>query len=247
MRRENPVVREAIIEVGFEAITKESIFSEYNQAVLSQYPNFTPIPQQTTTFEVGPNGVLPAQYALQQFVRYISSDRSAALTLSQNSLAFHILEPYPGWEDVSQRFSFAWGKVIETLQPNGVTQLSVRYINTIACLEQTETLDYWLKANEFLPPAILQSYPLSPCQIQKNTNGGSDYQRVTVQKIITGKEAEPEGVFVWEIGCWKTERLPASIEPVMQAVNLLHDTEQTIFDTAVGPNLDRLMNNLIIQ
>jgi uncharacterized protein (TIGR04255 family) len=236
----NAVVQEAICFLGFEATAGEDIFSAYYERVRQEYPNFTPVPQQTITWGFSPEGPLPPQQSLQQLMRYSRQDRSALLTLAPDTLALHLLRPYPGWEEVLTHIRFAWGKMVDTIRPTAVTRLGLRYINAIPSHSETERLGYWLKSNDFLPPAVLDSYPMTPCYIEKNS-GPEDTHRVSVAKVFSGKE--PYGVFVWEIERVRAGRFDTSTDQVAALADELHRKVRFVFDTAVGPNLEILMNS----
>lgn len=239
MRLKNAVVQEAICFLGFEATVEESVFAAYYDKVRNEYPQFTPVSQQTTTWGFGPEGPLPPQQSLQQLMRYARKDRSAVITLSPDTFALHILYPYPGWQEVLMHIRFAWGQLIETIQPTTVNRLALHYINAIPSNAETEKLGHWLKPNDFLPSAVLDSYPLAPCQIQWNS-GQENMYRVSVAKAFPGNN--PYGAFIWEIERVKTGQFGISAEQVVPALNSLHDEVRHVFDTAVGPNLTTLMN-----
>ena len=231
MPRRNPVVQEAICFVGFEGTATDSLFTDYHRLVATEYPNLLPVS-------------VPEELASQQFMRFARTGGEVALTLSLNSLTLHVLPPYPGWDQVERRLFFAWETLLQATSLNAstplmVTYLVVRYINVIPCRSESETLGYWLEANDFLPAALLESDPLTRCQVQRNTNGGADFQRVTVQKSFSGTNTE--GVFVWEIERGQAASFLATPQGIVKALSDLHDGVRKTFDSAIGPNLQHLM------
>ena len=171
----SPILQEAICFVGFEAVTDEHMFSAFYSRVQNEYSSFTPLPQQTITVEIGPDGLLPPQHSFQQFMRYSGKGNKKVITLSPSSLALHFLRPYPGWEAVIEELRHVWGELTEIISPIKVNLLTLRYINVIPFQSEKEALNYWLVPNDFLPTAVLRSYPLSPCHVQENKNGGNGY------------------------------------------------------------------------
>lgn len=241
MQYMNAVLQEVICFLGFEATVGESVFSAYYERIRDKYPSFTPVPQQTITLGFGPEGPLPPQQSLQQLMRYTRSDHRAVITLAPDTLALHLLHPYPGWQEVLRHIRFVWEQLTETVYPTAVTQVGLRYINVIPSRSETEKLGHWLNSNTFLPPAILDSYPLAPCQIQQNA-GAENTQRVSVAKVFPGKE--PYGSFVWELERAQTKRIETSAaDQIISVIDSLHDEIRRVFDTAVGPNLEVLMNS----
>lgn len=243
MKHKKPTVQEAIVFAKFQAKVDDSIYSSYFRAIQEEYPSFIPVPQQTMVFGFGPEGPLPTQQTIQNLTRYTHTSGKLMLTLAADSLALHVLPPYPGWEKVIEHTTFAWERLVTAVSVSSINLMSVRYINTIPVENSDQILGDWLKPNDFMPVAVLESSPLSPCKIQKFFNKGQDSSSVTVS--IVNDVVQNNNNFILDIERTKSLLIPADMVLINENFNTLHDSisgENGIFDTLITDKLKEWMN-----
>jgi uncharacterized protein (TIGR04255 family) len=243
MKHQRPIIQEAIVFARFQAEVDVSIYSEYFRSIQDNYPSFIPVPQQTMVFGFGPEGPLPTQHTVQHLTRYTHTSGNLMLTLAVDSLTLHVLPPYPGWEKVMEHANFAWGKLIDSTRMSKINLMSVRYINTMPLENPGQVLGDWLKPNNFLPVALLESSPVHPCRIQKNFNSGQDASSVTVS--TTNGSIDGQEKFIFDIERTKSLSIEPDLNIIKNSFNELHDSisgENGIFDTSLTKKLQEWMN-----
>ncbi len=245
MRFEKPIVREAIVDIRFEAPTTRSLFSTFAEKVRHEYEAFEVIQLPSFTVEVGPNGprAQPRQTS-QSLARYTTDAPSPfALSLALDGLSLHVLPVYPGWSVVRERLDAAWSDLTDALPAAAPVHIGLRYINVIVCEMEEDTPGRYLQASDYLPPAVLRSYPLPPFTVEERQGDqGTMLRRMSLARAWNDR-AERFGVFLWEIE--RSEAYDANaFTSVLDAADALHEElsgAQGMFTTALGPALTERM------
>jgi uncharacterized protein (TIGR04255 family) len=235
----NPVAQEVICFLGFKSTVEAAVFSAFYKKIEQEYPLFTPVAQQTLDLEIGPSGPHQTQHTVQQLMRYSQTEGKAILTLAPDGLALHLLKPYPGWEQMLQSTLSAWSHLVEVVHPSAIHRVMLRYVNIIPCDAETDTLGRWLKPNAFLPEAVVDSYPFVPYQVIVNKEGGKQALRLLIARV--NSTSGLSNAFLWEIEKVQSGEFATDAHTVSTILEQLHKDVRSVFDTAVGAELQAAM------
>lgn len=145
---------------------------EFFKAVQSAYPQLEPITEQSLELVVAPDG-MPAQRMGSPRVRFRlrHAAKPILITITEGVLTFHALPPYPGWNQFKHEMEAIWPKFLDGSTPESIQQTGMRYINRIPRRESDETPRQWLRASDYVTPALLDSAPgfVSRIEVQVNS------------------------------------------------------------------------------
>lgn len=238
---ENPIVREAIVFVRFEAAPSNKIFSAVYALIHEQYPTLAGATD-TSAFALNR---IPGYSSddLKGIITFTSEDEQFSLSLSQNLFALHVIGKYPGWVKTLAMFEELFKKAIDVIKPSAFVTMGLRYLNLIEQQSDDETLGYWLQPNDFLPKAVLESFPVEDYQLTVNRDNGNEITEITIKRFSVPDK--PHGLIVWDIFRCSLQYQEGDERKALEIINRLHDDVSGpigVFSTAIGPNLHSLMN-----
>jgi len=240
----NPQLAEALCEfhLHFPASDpwKPSKPGAFFKAVQDSYPEIEPLTQQGVQLVIGPNS-LPQQQLLPPRIsfRLKHADRPLLLQLSEQMFTINALRPYPGWDHVKTELSNVWPLVLNILNPEAVTRVGMRYINRIIRRGAGEKPAYWLKACDFIPPALLKSGPGFQLRLQSRMNTNDRVVLTIAHDQSDTKEAH--GAMILDIDRIREQRIAPVWTEIDVVVEALHEEIWGIFEASKGPNLDALL------
>ena len=240
----NPQLVEALCEfhLRFPAADpwKPNKPGAFFKAVQDSYPEIEPITQQGVQLVIGPD-TPPQQQLLPPRItfRLKHAEQPLLLQLSEQTFTINALRPYPGWEHVKAELRNVWPLVLNILKPEAVTRLGMRYINRIARRADREKPGYWLKACDFIPPALLESGP--GFQLRLQTRVDADGRVVLTIAHDQNDQKEMHGAMIFDIDRIVERPTKPAWTEVDIAVETLHEEIWKIFQAAKGPNLDALL------
>lgn len=241
---DRPTIQEAICEIRFrlpDGIAWNQLwFSDFFKHVQDQFPRFEPVtPPSNFQLVVGS---LIQQTASPHIVRYHHRERQLLIQLSQDRIVVNILPEYPGWNQMSKDINYAWGKVSEIVEPALVSRLALRYINRIEKSAPNQPLGYWLKSNNYIPPAILDSLPVFSANVSARL---SDTDRLNVGVTDQLMPSIGHGAFLFDIDRIKEGETSADMSIVEGEIFRLHENVWEVFNSAKGDNLEDLLKGEI--
>ena len=238
---EKPIVKEAIVFVRFEGDANDGLYGAYHELVKKEYPTFKPVTTENYfTLSRFPGYSDANEKGLMTFT---SLDLRLSITLGTNLLAFHVIEEYPGWQEVFASFKIIFDYLIRVTKLTRFTALGLRYLNVIEMNTGNETLSYWLKPNDFLPAALLDSFPIENYDLTVNHDNGNEITEVALFKL--NDDLAYNGVVIWDIYRCNVATHSGDAKNILSILDRIHEDisgPQGIFSTAIGPNLSSLMN-----
>ena len=243
----NPQLAEALCEfhLRFPATDpwKPNKPGAFFKAVQS-YPEIEPVTQQGVQLVIGPDNLAQQQLLPPRIsFRLKHAERPLLLQLSEQTFTINVLRPYPGWDDVKAELSNVWPLVLEILKPDAVTRIGMRYINRIIRRGAAEKPGYWLRACDFIPPALLKSGPGFRLRLQARVD--TEGRVVLTIAHDQSDTTEIHGAMIFDIDRITERRMKPVWNEMDVAVEMLHEEIWEIFEAAKGPKLDALLRGLL--
>lgn len=238
----HPRIMEALCEVHFQLPNGERwesrFLGELFKAVQDDFPIMEPVQQMGVAVELGPHGFGQRLMSGQQQARYLEANRKLMLQLADSVLTVNRVEDYPGWKRMRRDIIGGWEKVRDILHPALITRVGLRYINRLPRKDEAQTPGHWLKSNEYIPNAVLDSRRglLSRVQVQKS------HQSRTV--VTLADEPAPLDVpasLIFDIDCIRIEEMKPEDKILRGCIDELHGQVWRVFSSALTENLRRLL------
>jgi uncharacterized protein (TIGR04255 family) len=239
----NPTIVEALCEVHFvlssEQPWKPSLPGEFFKRIQKDYPEMEPVHNLAVQFEVGPHGLGQRVLPARPRIRFTHKTGKFLIQLAESVLTVNALAPYPGWASMQPYVLQAWTQAATVLQPTGITRVGLRYINRIPRASVEDRVENWLRANDYIPAAVLRSDPgfLSRVEIQQDAQN-SVIVTLADQPLATEGNL---GAILFDIDRIVARPLPPHKVGLKKMMDALHDDVWSIFESAKGSGLDRFL------
>jgi len=237
----NPTIVEALCEVHFRLPGgwEPSLAGELFKRIQDEYPEMEPMSEVSVQLEHGPAGVLQRIEPARQKTRFKHADRPLLIHLAENMLTVNVLKPYPGWATMRSDVLSGWRHCREVLEPESVQRVGLRYINRIP----RESLDQrpcdWLKASDYVPPAVLESRPGFFLRAQTHLDATNSLI-VTLADARGDATGDPGGI-VFDIDRIVEQDMGSDCQVIEDEIERLHTEVWRVFSSAKGPSLERLL------
>lgn len=167
----------------------------------------------------------------------INSDNTQHLSLGSDVLSVHELAPYLGWRSFRPRIEAALKAYDDVANPNGVTRIGVRYINSIAIPTATLRLEDYFTCS---PPHIFGF----PETMSGFMNRAEYVEEGGVKFLLTFasiEASEDSSGFLLDLDFnWEGSAVP--LTDVMQFVDDLHRREGIAFEATITNKAREIFN-----
>jgi uncharacterized protein (TIGR04255 family) len=158
-RYKNPPIEEAICDIQFAPGTDwdptvpgrlfEKLKGTYNEKPRQQ--QFVEAKLQSATSEGNPSVSLQHRFGKTR-VQLSAENGTRLVGIGEDQLSIHMLRPYTKWENFRPRIIEALNAYRDTVSPEGVNRIGLRYINRIVLPEENPELgDYFTIPPKFPP------------------------------------------------------------------------------------------------
>lgn len=233
-----PIV-EAIIEVKIER-QKPIEIDELANVVFDdpEFPQRTDLMTATGHMTVGPT-VTASASTNQIGFQHLRKDKKVVLHVRIDGFAVSRLAPYTHWEDVYQTFQDYWSSYRQTLEPDAVTKIGVRYVNRFNLPDaQVELRDYF------------RTYPEVSSDIRFPINGFMTHLQISQTDIeamanivLTTQSPLKDNhlSILLDIGLTKQMGCPTSDDQIHQRMLDLRKRKNEIFEACLQPAARELL------
>jgi len=239
----NPTIVEALCEVHFrlppEKPWKASLPGEFFKCIQDDYPEMEPLQEMGLQFEIGPLGLGQKILPPRPRMRFKHASRPLLVQLAENVLTVNVLAPYPGWDTMSRDVLDVWRRAEEVLKPSAITRIGLRYINRIERQSAEDHPGDWLRANEYIAPAVLRSAPAFLSRVEAHLD--AENRIVVTLGNQPPAAASGYGAIIFDIDLIIERELPPEQNVLSSEMNRLHEHVWQVFVSAKGDKLERLL------
>jgi uncharacterized protein (TIGR04255 family) len=236
----NPTICEAVCEINFKVISdaewQNKIFGDLFKEICNDFPIQEPLIQTNIYLQKDKEGLLQI-LPPQQWVRYKNNKNNLILQLTKNILTINLLPKYPGWEQMKEYILNYSIKVSKIIQSEAITQIGLRYINSIERNNPEETPGTWFNNNDYIPNSVLTSLPgfLYRNEFLINNN-----HRVVI--TVAEKDNNEKKDIILDIDCISNKQIEIKKKLIDKEIETLHQKAIDIFFSFRSPNIDKLLN-----
>lgn len=241
----NPTIAEAICDIRFRMpygnVWPPRAFPELFKQIRNNYPKMEPLIEMDLQLDAGPlrpNTRTPSQRA---FVRFTHKTRPLILQWGENMLTVNMLAPYQGWHVMHDDVLAAWRLVEEVLQPEAITRVGLRYINSIEKETDQDRPGDWLVATDYISRGILRSAPGFLSRMETHLDL-ENVLIVTLGDMRSALEGSRYGSVIFDIDRLVEQELLPKQEVLAGAIDCLHTDVWKVFSAARSEKLDTLLH-----
>ncbi|MBI5877344.1 MAG: TIGR04255 family protein [Chloroflexi bacterium] len=238
----NPTIQEALCEIHFRLPEnvewKPTLFGEVFKQIQQDFPELEPLMQVGFRFQVGAKGVGQEVSQPQPRMRYRHANRNLLLQLSATILTVNVLPRYDGWDQMSRDVLDGWERVSRIVSPAMITRVGLRYINRIERSGPGQTLGDWLKANDYVPGAILSSMSGFFARVEASPETNRRLV-VTVGEIARSDQSGAD--IILDLDSIIEKEMSPTVDTIAPIINVLHDAIWQVFATSMTPKLEQLL------
>lgn len=157
----NPTIAEAICELRFnleEAMSERELFEGMQAKLQDNFPRASQelIQHFAAKISTTESGLLESTNKPVPRAIFMRDDDTQAIQLTANVMTINILPKYQGWDNFLISINTALSALATVSARYSINNISIRYINLIPRKNETDTVGQYLKANSWLPSAILE-------------------------------------------------------------------------------------------
>jgi uncharacterized protein (TIGR04255 family) len=235
-------ITEAIIDLRVKPAdaVERALLKQVGEAEKSAYPHHEEIFEAVGQMAVG----LRAGSASVQHTpigwRFSSADHKRIVQSRLGGFTFSKLAPYDSWGPFRNEARHLWQLYRETLQPDSVVRVAVRYINRIDIPGNSVDLkDYFRTSPEIAPdlPQKLEGYFMQLRLPYPEVSG-----HCLINQTIVPPVREDVVSVVLDIDLFRTLDLPQDEEAIWGFFEKLHDAKNFIFESCITDSARRLFS-----
>ena len=194
-RREykHPPVREAVCEFRLQPVERgwnAATPGQYYERVRGLY-TADPVQRAVSSAELPPLPGAPplVVQAAVPGVQFADDSRSNLISLAPDTLAVHVLPPYPGWEGFLERIENAVSAYEEVMPERLVNRIGLRYINHVKIPTSHVALPDYFES----PPTTPDSFPEHILSVFARWESAYDLETHNRRLIFTFASVPTEG------------------------------------------------------
>lgn len=241
----NPQIVEALCEIHYTLtpghLWKPTAPGDLFKRLQADYPELEPITEQGLILHIGPDGA-PIQQLVPPKLRFKLKHATEPylLQISQQSLAFNALQPYPGWTKFSGEIAKRWPDLVDVAKPAAITRIGLRYINRIIRLSAQEKPEYWFNRSDYVATAALQSETGFLNRTESRLSA-ENRVLVTLAHDQSPGNSATYGAVLLDIDVIVEKEIQTNWTEVNKEICTLNERAWFVFDQLRGPNLDALL------
>lgn len=222
----NPTIVEALCEIHFvpdvERPWIDSNPLPLTSALSNEFPVVEFLPEVAFSIDIRDGQQNASAQTTGQRLRISNSSRNRHIQVAPGGtvLVFNVLEPYPGWAEVSADIQRLWELSSSVLKPARITGVGLRYINRVVHDDAFKISD-WLKPTRKIPASFVEAGRGSRLHIemQEDEAHRSIYRLASFAPGVAGDKS----TIIFDIDkLWRNEQ-GANISAVREVANKLHE------------------------
>lgn len=239
-----PILYEAVCEFHFEFAESErwnnAFAGKFLELIKSSHPGLEPSSDTPIEFQISNQGALtPSVLPSRQKFRYFSEQKDSCFILADNNIfGLSVLKNYQ-WEKFRDGFLDGWEKLNQCVKINRVKRIGLRYINHIPSLTGDESLNKWLKNEQYIPGDILKAKSnfVFNSEVSKDKK---NILRINVGEVI----ANTAKVILLDIDKINLENTDKDHTVLSQKLENLHNEIKAVFSSSITEELKTWMKGL---
>ncbi len=235
-RYAHPPIVEAVVEFRFAGglEVSDELLASLRAALSQDYPGETRISNQIQMqAQLGEAGLsAAAQSSVHKFL-FPSADGLRLVGVGHRSLSLHVLKPYPGWPDFKSRVETALDVYRETVAPDAIVGLAVRYIDQVVLPADPDLIlaEYFvgLPARPAAMPGGLASFHVVTQAVEPET------ATTAVLTLASGQRTLEGGATVlYDLNLIRDcSEPPVGFEGWQEPLDELHTRQRDIFEQSI--------------
>jgi uncharacterized protein (TIGR04255 family) len=236
----NPTIAEALCEVHFayptDSAWRARLAGEVFKLVQDDFPILEPRVETAFEIKAGPEGI--GQHLLPPSHRMVfrHATKNLFFQLGEGVLTLNVLQPYPGWQAMSEDLAALWTKIHPVVKPSIVFRIGLRYINRIPRKPEINPVGYWLNPTDYIPAAPLKTHQGFFSRVSVTEN---EHNRI----VVTLAENKTEGMsqIVLDIDRIVEEEIQPTTAELGKRISRMHDDVWRVFRSAMTDGLEDLL------
>lgn len=239
----NAPITEAIIDLRVKpadgidcALLKRNV-----ERGLPDYPNHEELIEAIGEMAVGPSGGSASVHQSPIGWKLTSTDQKQIVQSRWNGFTFSRLAPYGSWHPFRDEARRQWNVYRNTMKPEAVMRIAVRYINRIDLPgDGVELKEYFRTSPEIAPdlPQQLDGFFMQLRFGYPDVRG----QCLINQTIVPSVRDHVVSV-VLDIDLFRSQDIPQTDEDLWQCFESLHDAKNKIFEDCITDSTRRLISS----
>ncbi len=227
-----PPIVEAVVEVGFSGgapweETETKLNATYRSEFSGKRQEVTSVQVQSrwtgSTFETS---------SRKDFLKWLLPDTSGRhlVGFGPAVLSRHVLAPYPGWAQFRPAVDKVFAQFCSVVQPQGVTNVGVRYIDQIVLPPEGRIGDFFQAIPPRLPsqPDVMTAFQITTESYDPESNTTS------LLTLASGPPmAEGQRVVFYDLNLTCRFAEPVKLDSWSESVETLHARQRAIFEESI--------------
>jgi uncharacterized protein (TIGR04255 family) len=235
-------ITEAVIDIQTQAPseTKPDIFDALAKAEVKNYPLKSGILQGSIQLQVGPGaqGSLSSQKFLG--VRISGPDQKQLIQLRVNGFTFSRLHPYQGWHNFQPEAQRLWNLYRESIKPERINRVAVRFINRLDLPIDTNNLDNYVTMLPKVASGLGDRIEGFFMQLK--------LPQPELKAMLVLTEAKAEGPadklsILLDIDIFRDTEIPQEEDKIWQLLEEFHVRKNGIFESSITAATRRLIDD----
>lgn len=147
-----------------------------------------------------------------------------------DGFTFNHLKPYSSWEQIAPEALRLWDLYVQTLQPEMVTRLALRYINRLD-IPSPAKLGEYLTAPPIIPPTLPQELSSFLTQVVIHEPGAE--LAANISQTLDQSIEDSEAAVILDIDAYRFVELDPYDHQIQETLSLLHEFKNAIFFESV--------------
>jgi uncharacterized protein (TIGR04255 family) len=241
---ERPPVLEAVIDIQVDPPTDADLsrLAAMHKGEEERYPARESLMSSSFAVDASLGATVAATQELIGY-RWLRSDRSAAVQVRRNGLAFSRLQPYDRWETTRDEARRLWDVYVLAIVPRKITRIAVRYINRIDLPSPVSgSLQEYLRVYPQIPDGFSRRMGGFVMRLEMPQ---TDIRGCTLILNQGRVEAPSPNVLsiLLDLDVIQVVDIPATVtDELWSALEVLHARENTIFEQCITPQTRALFS-----
>jgi len=227
----NAPITEAILDIRLKlpASVKTSVLLSAHSQIGQQYPNKQERRKWEGQIVIDQSQVPQTKTAVGEVDGYLfqSLDNKQIVQFRLDGFTFNKLKPYENWESFRDEGRRLWNVFLETVSPEQITRIALRYINHLFIPGPLIDFDDYLTAGPVIPEKLPQGVSsfLTRVVIHEPTTKASAIITQALEKIV-----QPDIIpIILDIDVIKESQFEVNYKEVWESFEKLRDFKNRVF------------------
>lgn len=220
-------IREAVIDIRVNPTVPFETIGGLRDQLKEKFPATENMSRRTFGFEFGGSEFKTSSVDKGPWgVKLTSGDGKHIVQLRLDGFTFSRLPQYLTWEDMRTEAAAIWKNYVESVRPEKVTRVALRYINMMNFPLPIADFKEYLTAPPEVPNALPQAVAsfFSRVVIVDNANGTAAVVTQALEAVVEGKAS-----VILDIDAFKEFEVSGDSDSVWETIEILRNFKNRIF------------------